>query len=378
MMDRWGRPARNYGDEALMQEFAFRALRYIIGIPINGGSSMMHRRCAVLILCALFIAIDARVSRSVAEDKVIFAQAGPLYPMFGEGYGVTKYAEALIGLFETHPAFRRETELALFDKGVLFSSQDEHVEAVSTGAIQLSYCTPHTLEAYEPAFRVGTTPGVFDDFGHFRTAMETPAWRRLHERLADEKGIKILGWLFDAGAIYIFSTTPVNDISDLQRLQIRHPGGKGWHFAIAALGGNPIAIPYTEVVTSLQTNLISALITDFGGGAEYFELESLAPYAVDIPVTLQPICLAANASWWNGLSVSQRNAIMNTLEILDANTFYSELTDAKISAWKSNPKLQVFEPDDPARWRTVMREGASSHLQDIAPGLVAAIEGARP
>ncbi len=313
---------------------------------------------------------------SVAE-KAIIAQAGPLYPSFGEGYGITKYVEALKGLFWTNPDMKNNIALKVFDKGTLYTTQEAHVEAVAIGAIQMSYCAPHMLEAYAPEFKVATIPGLFENYAHFERAMDMPAWKSVHENLAKEKGITVIKWLYDAGELYLFSTTAVNRMDDLYGRKIRHPGGEGWRLALAELGANPISISYTEVVTSLQTNLISGLITDFAGGADYFELNKFTPHTVIVPVTIQPICFIANTAWWQSLGEKRQKAIKETFEILDVSRFYADLTAGKITEWDNNPKLTVVRPKNVSQWHEQMRRGAGELLKDVAPALVEAIGRSR-
>ena len=350
---------------------------------LTGGRSRACRALerALSQCAALFVIATALISAAPAvradTEEVIVAQAGPLYPMFGEGYGVTKYIEALTGLFAIHPAFRGQVELKVFDKGILYATQEANIEAVSIGAIQLSYCVPHMLESYDSAFKVASAPGLFDDFAHFKRAMQTKVWRDVHARLAEKSGLRILKWLFNAGELYLFSTVPINEIDDLRGRKIRHPGGEGWALAIEGLGAHPIAIPYTEVVTSLQTNLISGLITDFAGGADYFNLAKLAPHAVIVPVTIQPICFVANTSWWESLSSVQRAAIEETFETLSASVFYDNLTRSKIAEWQNNADLNVVYPDNAAHWQETMRKGVRSLLAEVDPSLVQAILDSR-
>lgn len=352
----------------------------------NCLTGRLSRPCRVLVRtlsrrAALFVMATALTCAAPAvradTEEVIIAQAGPLYPMFGEGYGVTKYIEAITGLFAIHPAFRDQVELKVFDKGILYATQEANIEAVSIGAIQLSYCAPHMLESYEPAFKVASAPGLFDDFAHFERAMQTTVWRDVHARLAEKSGLRILKWLFNAGELYLFSTVPINEIDDLRGRKIRHPGGDGWALAIEGLGAHPIAIPYTEVVTSLQTNLISGLITDFAGGADYFDLAKLAPHTVIVPVTIQPICFVANTSWWESLSSVQRSAIEETFETLNASVFYDNLTRNKIAEWQNDADLNVVYPDNAAHWQETMRTGVRSLLAEVDSSLVQAILDSR-
>lgn len=215
----------------------------------------------------------AAVTVGPAEaETVTFATAGPFFSTTtGEIYGVEKYVQLLDGLFRMDPAFGGDVEFQIFDRATMFANLAEDLEAVSTGAIQLTYSNPQTLESLEPAFKVVNFPALFRDFRHFDRTMQSEEWQAVHARLA-EKGATVLGWVFNGGNQYFFTRERLNSMDDLQGMRIRYPGGDAWRLAIKSFGAQGIALPYTEVVTSLQTNLIDGLITNFAGGVAFYSL----------------------------------------------------------------------------------------------------------
>jgi len=312
---------------------------------------------------------------AVAADKVTFASALQFYPGIAEGYGVTKYVEALDGLFRHHPAFAGKIEFATFDRAAMFSNIAEHLEAVSTGAIQITYSNPQEMEAFEPAYKVATAPGLFRDFDHFARAVNSREWREMDARLAANKGVTVVRWVFDAGALYLFTRKPVESKADVKGQRIRYPAGESWRLALAGLGAEPLALPFTEVVSALQTNLIDGLITDFTGGVSYYSLKDFTPYAILVPISIQPIAIVANTSWWNSLSEEQRAAIQEMFDILDTSRFYDRLTDREIENWRAIADMKAVEPVDAADWRKAMQDATQSAITDVDPNLLKAIHG---
>lgn len=328
---------------------------------------MFALRKMVLAAALTLLALPA-----AAQEKVTFASPLPFYPGVAEGYGVTKYAEALEGLFKYHPAFAGKVEYVAYDRGALFANIAEHLEAISTNAVQISYSVPQEMEALEPAYKVATAPGLFRDFAHFAEAMDSAPWQAVEERLASEKGVKILGWVFDAGALYIFTRNPVATMADMKGQRIRYPAGEAWRLALAGLGAEPLALPYTEVVPALQTNLIDGLITDFTGGVSYYGLSAFTPNAVLIPISIQPIAMVASADWWASLSDEQKAAIDELFAVVDTSLFYTALTDVEIQKWRE-AKLTAAEPADAEAWRQAMQTSAQSAIADVDPVLIQAI-----
>jgi len=338
-----------------------------MAVPRNGEATMLALRSMVLAAALTALALPA-----AAQEKVTFASPLPFYPGVAEGYGVTKYAEALEGLFKHHPAFAGKVEYVAYDRGALFANIAEHLEAVSTNAIQITYSVSQEMEALEPAYKVATAPGLFRDFGHFARAMDSDAWQAVEERLASEKGVKVLGWVFDAGALYLFTRSPVASMADMQGQRIRYPAGEAWRLAIAGLGAEPLALPYTEVVPALQTNLIDGLITDFTGGVSYYGLAAFTPNAVLIPVSIQPIAMVASADWWASLADDQKAAIEELFAVVDTSLFYAALTDVEIEKWRQ-ASLTAEVPADADAWRQAMQSSAESTIADVDPLLIQTI-----
>jgi len=198
-------------------------------------------------VAAAALLISALGIEAVAAEKVTFSSSGNLYSPAAELVGASKYVEALDGLFRNHPAFAGKTEFSILDKGRLFNTLGEHLEAVSSGAIQMTYSTAQEMESLESAFKIVNVPGVFSDFIHFKRAMQSDAWQQVHKNLAS-KGVTVLAWVFDPGEPYLFSVNPLTSAEDLAGLKIRYPNGDGWRMAIEGLGARPIPMPYTEVV----------------------------------------------------------------------------------------------------------------------------------
>ncbi len=161
-----------------------------------------------------------------ARKKITMSTATPMYPAFAEQIGINLYINAIIGMTETHPDLKKY-EFKIFDKGMLYGNQSEALEAVANGAIQMTYSAPHFLEELDPAWKLGETPGVFEDWNHYVRTMNTPEWKALHEKMAKEKGVTIIKWLFDTGTWYLFTDTgPIKSVADVQGQKIRFAGAK--------------------------------------------------------------------------------------------------------------------------------------------------------
>lgn len=77
----------------------------------------------------------------------------------------------------------------------------------------------------------------------------------------EENGYVLLG-LTEVGFVYVFSKKPIQSISDLKGIKMwMWEGDPLAEAAFKALGANAIPLSITDVLTSLQTNLIDAVYT---------------------------------------------------------------------------------------------------------------------
>lgn len=312
--------------------------------------------------------------------KIVMSTATPMYPAFAEQIGINLYINSIIGLTQTNPELKGKYEFKIYDKGMLYGNQSDALEAVANGAIQMTYSGPHYLETLNPAWKLGETPGVFKNWAHYLRTMNTPAWKKLQEKMARKTGVTIIKWLFDAGTWYMFTKTgPITSLKDIKGQRIRFAGGEAFAKALKALNTTPIALPYTGVVTALQTNMIDGLLTDFTGGVGYFELPRHTKYAVLVPFGNQPICMVANTKWWNSLPENVRMALSIPFDQIDASRYYSKLEQASLKKWDDNPKLIAvkFDNAEVVKWQKTMRNAFKDMFKTLDPKLIKAIDSVR-
>ena len=334
-----------------------------------------------LIIAAVTVSIAAilfmpsmSLAKKAQDVKIVLSAA--LYPEFGEWLGLNMYFSALEGRARKHPDLKNKVKIKLVDKGTLCGSQDECLTMVSIGAAQMTYSGPHFLEQLMPEWRLGEFPGLFDNWSHFLRSMNTPVWQDLHQRMATEKEITVLKWVFDAGSWYFFSSKgPIKSLEDIKGQKIRIAGGEAFAKAVNALGCTSISLPYTEVVTSLQTNMIDGLLTDMAGGAPYYNLPRYTKYLVPVPITIQPIAVVVNTSWWQSLEPKVRTAIMDVFERIDVYAYYEKLDVDLIKKWSQDAGtiLNTLSSDEAKKWRETMKSGAKETLKDIDPKYMDAI-----
>jgi TRAP-type C4-dicarboxylate transport system substrate-binding protein len=332
---------------------------------------------AFLILSSMAFIPTHDVHAGTKEVKFVIP-AGR-YPEAAELMGLNMYLDALKGRMETHPDLQRIMTFKIMDKGMMFGSQEECLNGVATGAAEMTYAQPHFLEQYDPAWKLGMAPGIFDSFEHFQRTMETPAWKALQKDMAKRTGVTVTKWMFHVGDWYLFTSKgPVKTMADIKGQKIRIAGGEGFAKAIAGLGASSVSLPYTEVVTALQTNMINGLLTDMGG-AFWFDLPRYTKYLVPVSWAISPACWVVNTNWYESLDPKAKSAIDDVFERIDVSDFYENYNANLVEKWKSGPDTELNELDksEIIKWKNAMKSATRDLYNDIDPKYIEAIESTR-
>ena len=216
---------------------------------------------------------------------------------------------------------------------------------------------------------------MFENFEHFLRTMETPAWKAKQEELEKTKGFKILKWTNSIGNFWLWTKTgPADSLAALKGQKIRYAGQKSYSNAFAALGLVGVALPYTEVVSALQTNMIEGLTNDIFGYT-YYDLPRLTKYMFPIPFGLCPQALVVNAKWWNGLPKAEREALEFTIACTDVHQYFEQRQLEILKWWDENPDtvLVKLTPEARAEWEAVLKQSTEAFVKDLNPALLEAV-----
>jgi len=315
--------------------------------------------------------------------QCICTSGGAFYPEFAEGFFITPYIEYLMGHIELCPALKGKFELKLYPAAQLYNQNDAQT-ALAAGSIQLTYGGPHFYEQWNPAWKLLEAPGLIYSWEHFLRVMETEPYKELQKDLAG-KGITILNWAGQAGNVYIFTTKRCEKISDLKGLKIRYFGGEGQAKAINALGAQGIFLPYTEVVTALQTHQIDGVITDVTGGAFFYELYRYCPNMMPYVLCVQPVCNAVNTKWYESLPSNKepfnpgiRESFDRVFQGIRTDYYYNGLEDWAMGAWQGmGCYVAKYDAAEDQKLKDLMLKAQESMFAGLDPKYMKAIESVR-
>jgi len=188
-------------------------------------------------------------------------------------YALTGHAEPVTLTFShgtpiTHPEhlsamqFARRVEqrtngqikFEIFPAGQL-GSENEVLEKVRLGAIDMAATTQNYLIKYEKAFAVVAMPYLFDSYEHAHRVLDGPAMTWLAP-LAEKQGLIILSnWEWGFRNL-TNNKRPINKPEDVRGLKIRVPPVLGLEATMQALGAEVSKIGFNELPLALSQGVV--------------------------------------------------------------------------------------------------------------------------
>ena len=135
--------------------------------------------------------------------------------------------------------------------------QQETVQLVSDGAIDMAVVSGTQIENSSPRFLPMNVAGVFDDIDHQnRVMLDESIVGELFASLEPQKRLSVLGGYTQGGRHLYTAQGPIESVEDLEGLKIRVQESEIFLRLIRNIGGVPTPMAYSEVYTGLQAGVL--------------------------------------------------------------------------------------------------------------------------
>jgi TRAP-type transport system periplasmic protein len=153
-------------------------------------------------------------------------------------------------------ALSENYEFELYYGGNLFKQGTELV-ALQRGNLEMGNIAPQDVANQIPAWSILTSAYLFRDADHLLAFFESEPGQEMISMAEEQLGIHILGpTYFGTRQVGLVDDRTVTTPEDMAGVRLRMPPGEAWQFLGQALGANPVAMPYAETYTGLQTGAI--------------------------------------------------------------------------------------------------------------------------
>jgi tripartite ATP-independent transporter DctP family solute receptor len=199
--------------------------------------------------------------------------------------------------------------------------EKETIEQTRIGVIDINRTNVAPIGAIVPAANTLSLPFLFRSREHLHHVLDQGIGREI---LAGFERHGFVGLTFyDSGARSIYnSVRPVRSLEDLKGLRIRVQQSDVMIAMIKALGAEPVALPYGQVLTGLSTRLIDGAENNWPSYVTTNHYK-LAPYYTLTEHAMGPEVLVMSPRAWDTLSSEDKEIFRDSAE--KSNVYMREI-----------------------------------------------------
>jgi len=221
------------------------------------------------------------------------------------------------------------------------------IEQVQLGAIAFTRVSSGPMAEFNKALGAFSLPYIFDSGEHMWNYLNSPEGQKLLDGLSASRFVGLC--YFDPGARSFYSFKPITKLEDLKGLKIRVIQNTVNMELMKALGASATPMPYGQVFSSLQTQVIDAAENNFPSYLTASHYQVAKNYLVDAHQRV-PEVLVISKTIFDGLSKADQELIRQA---------------AKDSVAKQRELWNAFEKEAETK---VKAEGCTvTYVKDLTP-----------
>jgi tripartite ATP-independent transporter DctP family solute receptor len=224
--------------------------------------------------------------------------------------------------------------MIVYPGGVL-GEQEASFEQTRTGGIDINRSNMAPLVSFIGKADILGLPFLFRSADHLRKVLEGPIGDGILQSLEPHGFVGLT--FFEAGARSVYTVRrPVRTVDDIKGLRIRLQQSELMIGMFAALGAEPVILPYTRTKTALVTGLIDAAENNWLSyvASEHY---SVAPYFALTGHSMTPDVLVMSTNAWRSLSPADQTIFRNAAR--DSSMFLRGLW----KNWEGSVRKQALD-----------------------------------
>lgn len=265
----------------------------------------------------------------------------------------------------------------VYPYGTLGTS-DQITELLHNGTLQFATASPGHLGKIIPEVQAFLLHySLHDDEAINSAALGDPDLRRWFDALYAEKGFRLLDF-FSEGLMAWTTRGPVRRPEDFAGLKMRVMTSPLLLAAYEAYGASPTPLPYAEVYSALQLNMIDAQVNPV------FAIEEMSFYEVTDHLILPGhahfvTSVMTHRGWYDGLPEADRAMLESVLRDLHGDIYeiqreFNQARLARILERKPDLVVLTLDPDERAAFRALAEPVHRVFVELAGPRAQAALD----
>ncbi|MDR1828398.1 MAG: C4-dicarboxylate TRAP transporter substrate-binding protein [Methylobacteriaceae bacterium] len=190
-------------------------------------------------------------------------------------------------------------EIKLFPNSQLGSDEDV-IEQARAGAPVAVVVEGGRLANYVKEFGIMTAPYIAKSYEGVRKVTVSPLFAEWEKKLHDTAGLQVLSFNWSQGERQVIMNKPVKTPADLAGVRMRTPGAPVWIETVRAMGATPAPMPYSEVYSAMQQQVIDAVEAQIPA-AYGSKLQEVAKHITKTHHIFLITGLVASGGWYDSL-----------------------------------------------------------------------------
>ena len=201
------------------------------------------------------------------------------------------------------------------------------------------------LAVFVKEFGVLGAPSVAQGYGGIRKVVTSPMFEEWVQKLRKASGHQVLSFNWWQGERHMLTNKPVKVPADLSGVRVRTPGAPVWMETIRAMGATPTPLPWSEVYTAMQQQVIDGAEAQDPAiyGSRLYEVAKYLTKTGHINLITG---IVTSAAWFDGLPKDMQTLLRE--ESLKAGDSASKGTEDSLADFEKQMKdkgMQVVEID---------------------------------
>lgn len=201
------------------------------------------------------------------------------------------------------------------------------------------------LAVFVKEFGVLGAPYVAQGYGGIRKVVTSPMFEEWVQKLRKASGHQVLSFNWWQGERHMLTNKPVKVPADLNGVRVRTPGAPVWMETIRAMGATATPLPWSEVYTAMQQQVIDGAEAQDPAiyGARLYEVAKYLTKTGHINLITG---IVTSAAWFDSLPKDMQTILRE--ESLKAGDDASKATEASLADFEkqmSEKGMQVVDID---------------------------------
>lgn len=225
-------------------------------------------------------------------------------------------------------------EVKLFPNSQLGPDEDV-LEQARAGAPVAVVVDGGRLAPFVNEFGVLGAPYLASGYEGIRKVVTSDLFEGWVQKLREVSGHQVLSFNWWQGERQLFTKKPVATPADLAGVRMRTPGAPVWMETVAAMGATPTPMPYAEVYSALQQNVIDAAEVQYPA-AWGSKLQEVTTYVTKTGHISLITGLVTSSKWFDSLPADLQKVLRD--EALKAGDVASKGTQDSLAQIEADLK----------------------------------------